>query len=72
MWDLQSVEFDQGRVGADRERCEGGLDDGGVQHGALHCVVPQGGDVAEGGDDLVGDNQGGQILLDLQQHHMTH
>ena len=67
MRNLQSVEFDQGWVGGDREPGDGGLEVGGVQHGALHRVVLQGGDVGEGGDDLVGHNQRPQILPDLQK-----
>ena len=58
MRNLQPVEFDQGGVGGDGEGCEGGLEVGGVHHGALHRVVLHGGGVGEGRDDLVGHDQG--------------
>ena len=41
---------------------------GGVHHAALQALVGQGGTVGEGGDDLVRDHLGGEILPHLQQH----
>ena len=67
MGDLQPVELDECWVGGDREGGEAGLVVGGVQHPALHALVAQGWDEGEGGDNLVGDHLGGEILPDLHQ-----